>query len=166
MTTTAEVDRSSCRARLHGTASAYKRHDCRCDDTMATMRVKWRDDERRRQIEGRTSRNMRTVRLPARAAAKKATKVERVPPIGGVSPMARDRRAKCRAQDPDLFYPDTYSPRKTRQARQVCFGCPLRQVCLWYALEHREPYGVWGGFTPSERARLARAVEAPSGVAV
>lgn len=35
--------------------------------------------------------------------------------------------------------------------RVVCGGCPLRELCLEYALETREPWGIWGGTTPQER---------------
>lgn len=31
------------------------------------------------------------------------------------------------------------------KARNLCHGCPVRQQCLQWALEHRQIWGVWGG---------------------
>ena len=39
-------------------------------------------------------------------------------------------------------------------AKQVCVGCPVITECLDHALRVRESYGVWGGHTEDERARL------------
>ncbi|PYC77413.1 transcription factor WhiB [Streptomyces tateyamensis] len=39
-------------------------------------------------------------------------------------------------------------------AKAVCAGCPVRVECRRYALDAREPYGVWGGLTEDERHRL------------
>jgi WhiB family transcriptional regulator, redox-sensing transcriptional regulator len=36
----------------------------------------------------------------------------------------------------------------------MCGGCPVRTECAAHALAVREPYGVWGGFSESERLRL------------
>jgi len=36
----------------------------------------------------------------------------------------------------------------------VCQSCPVRAECAAHALAAREPYGVWGGFTETERLRL------------
>lgn len=42
------------------------------------------------------------------------------------------------------------------EARQICAHCPVRQACLDYALDAREPHGTWGGLTPAERTELLR----------
>lgn len=39
-------------------------------------------------------------------------------------------------------------------AKQVCGGCPVREPCLEYALDHSPIAGVWGGLTETERRRL------------
>ena len=42
-------------------------------------------------------------------------------------------------------------------AKDVCWrSCPVRSDCLESALVNGEPYGVWGGYTPAERQRIAR----------
>ncbi len=38
----------------------------------------------------------------------------------------------------------------------VCSGCPVIHECLWYALEAPERFGVWGGASEADRARLRR----------
>jgi hypothetical protein len=39
--------------------------------------------------------------------------------------------------------------------RKVCAGCVVRAVCLHTALVSGEPWGIWGGLTPDERAEIA-----------
>jgi WhiB family redox-sensing transcriptional regulator len=40
------------------------------------------------------------------------------------------------------------------RAKAVCSSCPVIQRCLRWALEAREPYGVWGGLSVDEREAL------------
>lgn len=40
------------------------------------------------------------------------------------------------------------------RAKQICGGCPVRQRCLEHALSVKEPYGVWGGTSPEDRAAI------------
>jgi WhiB family redox-sensing transcriptional regulator len=42
-----------------------------------------------------------------------------------------------------LFY--SKDPKEKAEAKNMCFGCPVRKECLQWALEHREIWGVWGG---------------------
>ena len=42
-------------------------------------------------------------------------------------------------------------------AKRVCRRCPVVQDCAAYALASGERYGVWGGMTEAERARIAAA---------
>lgn len=49
----------------------------------------------------------------------------------------------CRVADPELFFAET--PSDVEQAKALCLGCPVREVCLAGALDRREPWGVWGG---------------------
>ena len=43
----------------------------------------------------------------------------------------------------------------TRAARVVCGRCAVREMCLAYALEHKEA-GIWGGTTEEERKAMRR----------
>jgi hypothetical protein len=51
-----------------------------------------------------------------------------------------------------------YPPRgdDTRAAKRLCIPCPVRQQCLEYALKYSERYGIWGGFSESERRTIRR----------
>ena len=37
------------------------------------------------------------------------------------------------------------------RAKSICKVCPVNVECLEYALTIREPYGIWGGLTETER---------------
>ncbi|WP_407662754.1 WhiB family transcriptional regulator [Mycolicibacterium helvum] len=41
--------------------------------------------------------------------------------------------------------------RREQRAKQICWSCPVLEACRRYALNAHEPYGIWGGLTPSER---------------
>ncbi len=69
----------------------------------------------------------------------------------------------CRTTDPEEFFPgdaERGRRRLTREARAkaLCAKCPVRKACLEHAMAVHEPYGVWGGTTPEERADLRRAL--------
>ena len=71
-------------------------------------------------------------------------------------------RAACRGKDPGLWFPSEIGRRHydrtvrvlTARARAICTGCPVRGECLEYALVTDQPWGIWGGMTEDERARL------------
>ena len=63
--------------------------------------------------------------------------------------------AKCWGVDPDLFFPDRGA--STREAKEVCRGCVVREDCLEYALSNSEKFGIWGGMSERERRRIRRA---------
>lgn len=43
------------------------------------------------------------------------------------------------------------------RSKKYCSDCPVQNECRMLAMSRREPYGVWGGTTPKERAhRLNR----------
>ena len=65
------------------------------------------------------------------------------------------RYANCLGVDPDLFFPERGA--STREAKEVCRGCVVRQECLDYALAHGEKFGIWGGMSERERRRVRRA---------
>ncbi|MEU5940613.1 WhiB family transcriptional regulator [Micromonospora sp. NPDC047548] len=69
------------------------------------------------------------------------------------------RLGACRGRDSaQFFHPDgergSSRLRRESSARAVCRACPVRAECAAHALSVREPYGVWGGFSESERLRL------------
>jgi WhiB family redox-sensing transcriptional regulator len=45
-------------------------------------------------------------------------------------------------------------PWRENQAKAICAQCPVRPRCAAYALGEREPHGIWGGFSESQRRRL------------
>jgi WhiB family transcriptional regulator, redox-sensing transcriptional regulator len=62
--------------------------------------------------------------------------------------------ALCAQVDGDLFFPEKGG--STRQAKQVCRSCEVRNPCLRFALEHDERFGIYGGMSERERRRLRR----------
>jgi WhiB family redox-sensing transcriptional regulator len=63
-------------------------------------------------------------------------------------------RANCMGVDPELFFPERGS--STREAKEVCRGCVVREDCLEYALANGEKFGIWGGMSERERRRVRR----------
>ena len=63
-------------------------------------------------------------------------------------------RAICKDTDPDLFFPERGA--STKEAKQVCQGCVVREDCLEYALANGEKFGIWGGLSERERRRIRR----------
>ena len=63
-------------------------------------------------------------------------------------------QANCLGVDPDLFFPERGA--STREAKEVCKGCVVREDCLEYALANGEKFGIWGGLSERERRRLRR----------
>jgi WhiB family redox-sensing transcriptional regulator len=70
--------------------------------------------------------------------------------------------AACRGEDASLFFAPSYFERRSeKQAREavaksICARCPVRAECLDFALEVRDPHGVWGGLNEMERRTLLR----------
>ncbi len=62
--------------------------------------------------------------------------------------------ALCRGRSPADFFPSDGAG--VEAARRLCEGCPVREPCLEYALEHRIDHGVWGGASERERRRILR----------
>jgi WhiB family redox-sensing transcriptional regulator len=72
-------------------------------------------------------------------------------------------KASCRGPQAAAFFPPTHAERKDERAereeraKQICATCSVRKPCLEYALQIREPHGIWGGLNELERkALLAR----------
>jgi WhiB family redox-sensing transcriptional regulator len=76
-------------------------------------------------------------------------------------------RGACRGEDINIFFHpegERGTARKQRDAvaKAICERCPVIEQCLEHALAVREPYGVWGGMTEEERARLLAAGPVPT----
>ena len=67
---------------------------------------------------------------------------------------AWQRQANCMGVDPDLFFPERGA--STREAKEVCRGCVVREDCLEYALANGEKFGIWGGLSERERRKIRR----------
>jgi WhiB family redox-sensing transcriptional regulator len=71
-------------------------------------------------------------------------------------------RAACRGEDSSYFYaPNYFEKRAEKNAREavakaLCVRCPVRLICLEYALEVRETHGIWGGLNEMERRAVLR----------
>jgi len=67
---------------------------------------------------------------------------------------------RCRDRSgTQFFHPDDDLGRISRRlretaAKQLCATCPVRAQCAAHALKVHEEYGVWGGFSETERALL------------
>jgi len=55
------------------------------------------------------------------------------------------RHAVCARSDPEEFYPEKGG--STRRAKAMCFTCPATDLCLQWALDNNEQYGVLGGLS-------------------
>ncbi|MGW2520517.1 WhiB family transcriptional regulator [Streptomyces sp. NPDC001617] len=69
----------------------------------------------------------------------------------------------CRQTDPAIFFPEGRGASitvQTEQAKQVCNQCPVRALCLEWALDTGQHSGTWGGMSEDERRGLR---EAPDG---
>lgn len=67
--------------------------------------------------------------------------------------------ARCRNEDPELFFPiGTTGPAASQveQAKVVCRRCSVVGDCLTWALETSQESGVWGGTSEDERRALRR----------
>ncbi len=79
--------------------------------------------------------------------------------IGQTERIATDytwqERGSCRGVDPELFFPA--SEDDAVPAKAICGECPVRLACLAFSIERNERFGIWGGLTERERARLPAA---------
>ena len=67
--------------------------------------------------------------------------------------------AACRGMDVEVFFHASSERSHVRDeriamAKAVCQRCPVLGECRAHALATREPYGVWGGLSESDRALL------------
>jgi WhiB family redox-sensing transcriptional regulator len=69
-------------------------------------------------------------------------------------------RARCKNEDPELFFPiGTTGPAaiQIERAKAVCSQCEVRSECLEWAMGTGQDAGVWGGLSEEERRALRRA---------
>jgi WhiB family redox-sensing transcriptional regulator len=69
-------------------------------------------------------------------------------------------RARCRDEDPELFFPigsAGLAATQVEQAKEVCMLCQVREECLEWAMATEQEAGVWGGLAEDERRALRRA---------
>ena len=67
--------------------------------------------------------------------------------------------ARCRDEDPELFFPiGNTGPAllQIEDAKAVCRTCSVVEDCLTWALESGQDAGVWGGLSEDERRALKR----------
>lgn len=55
-------------------------------------------------------------------------------------------------ETPDLFFEDGLE----KEAKQICYLCPVKESCLEHAMVNKEEFGVWGGMTEKERRRYQK----------
>ena len=60
----------------------------------------------------------------------------------------------CAHRPPSLFFPSDGVG--VVVARRICADCPVKDLCLEYALSHRIDHGVWGGCSERERRRILK----------
>ena len=68
--------------------------------------------------------------------------------------------ARCREEDPELFFPvGTTGPAAVQieAAKSVCLTCEVRLECLEWAMATGQDSGIWGGMSEDERRALRRA---------
>lgn len=63
----------------------------------------------------------------------------------------------CQETDPEAWFPEGGSPNPSlHPAIKLCKACPVRQLCLEFAIINKEAYGIWGGLNSRQRFRLRR----------
>ena len=71
--------------------------------------------------------------------------------------MTEDWReeAGCRGVNTSVFYVHESDPNASElPAKAICWRCPVKDICLEYALLH-EDHGIFGGLNAKERRRMA-----------
>lgn len=81
-------------------------------------------------------------------------------PLGDADGDGWELTARCRAEDPMLFFgPNRFEPKRERLQREaaakaICAGCPALVACREHALTQGELYGVWGGLGEGDRRTI------------
>ena len=70
------------------------------------------------------------------------------------NPLAWQSDSLCAQTDPEAFFPEKGG--STRDAKKICSSCEVRTLCLEYALQNDERFGIWGGLSERERRKLKK----------
>lgn len=68
----------------------------------------------------------------------------------------------CTNTDPDVWFSDrdsmdVHSSASTiRTAKALCKMCPVKTLCLEYAILNDEQHGIWGGLSTQDRRKLKK----------
>ena len=62
--------------------------------------------------------------------------------------------ANCKGSNQDDFFPERGS--STVIAKKICSECKVKELCLEYAVERKERFGIWGGKSERERRAIRR----------
>ena len=67
----------------------------------------------------------------------------------------------CKEVGSDYFFYEDMErgPEKERrieQALAICSDCPVKKTCLKFALDTDQMYGIWGGTTQEQRAKMKK----------
>lgn len=65
------------------------------------------------------------------------------------------KEAACQGIDTEIFYPESndLELEQWQVIRRICSTCPIREMCLEWALCH-EREGIWAGTRPHDRRKL------------
>ena len=77
-----------------------------------------------------------------------------IPEPGGPS-----KPPPCTSENPELFFPTSYSDdyrHQIAEAKAVCRKCPVKLTCLEFALDTGDQHAILGGTTPAERTVLQK----------
>lgn len=61
-----------------------------------------------------------------------------------------EKKAACKGQSTEVYFPDENTGNKSKKS---CTVCPVKGLCMTYAVAHEE-VGIWGGTFRNERRRL------------
>jgi WhiB family redox-sensing transcriptional regulator len=74
-----------------------------------------------------------------------------------VPPWIRHPEPLACTECPEAFFPYGYGREyrgEIEEARALCAACPVREMCLAWAVARPELDGIWAATTPPERRRL------------
>lgn len=96
-------------------------------------------------------------RCAPRVGGSDMTSTRRLPPPH-TEEYAWQGHAACRGMNSEVFFvpPNVRGPalrEREAHAKNICAACPVQRACREHALNVGEPYGIWGGLTPVERAQ-------------
>lgn len=57
--------------------------------------------------------------------------------------------------DTNIWFPELHDTGRN-PAKTICHDCPVQTECLNYAIDQSINFGIWGGKSPRQRARIRR----------